>query len=349
MQGLLAKKYSITALAIMFLAIGTEACANSVIGFGLYGVAPGSTLGPIYWLLLVAITFIEAIVIWRMLGYPYLTSLWYSLVLNIASTIGGFIYGSFVFTPMAVFIFWPFFGVLIWWFIARKNIPVWASIMMFCTFVAGLMAPGIYDASFSFPFPKINFAVTAVMPLLMGFSLSVFIEGVGFRWFDKNVKPWKAITVANIVSYVILGIFAVVFAYQTGFNPYTFGGAWQSRAKGTLRSIGSSQLAYRGTNDAKNYGSFKALQDELYIAEGYSLENMIKNYTMTWDVYNDSTVMDEYSELLGVHTFTVIAFPRDRRPGYLLTFAVTEDQVVRVYNPEGGNDPGNVKSWDPIL
>ena len=35
--------------------------------------------------------------------------------------------------------------------------------------------------------------------------------------------------------------------------------AWMSRAKGTLRSTGSSQLAYQGTNNEKIYGSFQAL------------------------------------------------------------------------------------------
>ena len=125
--------------------------------------------------------------------------------------------------------------------------------------------------------------------------------------------------------------------------------AWQPRAKGTLRSIGSSQLSYQGTNNARNFASFEALKRDLYIAKGYTLGNMIENYSMKWEVYNVSTVMDEYFELPCVNTFSIIAYPRDRRPGYLSTFAITEDQVVRVYNPEGGNDPGKIKTWDPVL
>ena len=146
-------------------------------------------------------------------------------------------------------------------------------------------------------------------------------------------------------SFVLIVILGWVLA--SIFVPTQYGSrrpAWQSRAKGTLRSIGSSQLAYQGTNYAKNYGSFEALKHDLYIAKGYTLGNMIENYSMTWEVYNGSTVEEE-----DIHLFEVVAFPRDRRPGYLSTFAVTEDQVVRVYNPDEGNDPGNVKTWDPIL
>jgi hypothetical protein len=120
--------------------------------------------------------------------------------------------------------------------------------------------------------------------------------------------------------------------------------AWASRAKGTLRSIGSSELAYKSGNRAKRYGSFQALQKSDDIAEGYTLGNMIENYSMTWEAETVSTVEGEKS------TFTVIAWPEERRNRTLLTFAVTEDTLVRVYNPKNpDNHPGEVKSWDPIL
>jgi len=149
-------------------------------------------------------------------------------------------------------------------------------------------------------------------------------------------------------------IFVLTFAVLAFFSIPSILGArrasWPSRAKGTLRSIGSSQLAYKGTNHARNYGSFEAMQHDLFIAEGYTLGNMIENYSMTWEFDNGPKgLLEEDSLPSMVHTFTIIAFPRDTRPGYLSTFAVTEDQVVRVYNPENGNYSGNVKTWDPIL
>ncbi len=142
--------------------------------------------------------------------------------------------------------------------------------------------------------------------------------------------------------------------------------AWTSRAKGTLRSTGSSQLAYQGLNNNKSYGSFQALKDIQYIAEGYSLGNMIENYSMTWSVSNSPNIYDEDSGVIGFNAFTIVAYPRINHPGYLLTFGITEDQVVRVYNPDGiasllqsgspqglneynGLDDPRVNTWDPIL
>jgi prepilin-type N-terminal cleavage/methylation domain-containing protein len=126
--------------------------------------------------------------------------------------------------------------------------------------------------------------------------------------------------------------------------------AWQSRAKGTLRSIGSSQLAYQGTNNQKHYGTFKALQDTLYVAKGYNLSNMVENYSLSWTVTNLSDINGPGKYGIGNNRFTVIAFPRDTRPGFLNTFAVSDDQVVRVYNREKpSNIWASVTSWDPIL
>ena len=134
--------------------------------------------------------------------------------------------------------------------------------------------------------------------------------------------------------------------------------AWMSRAKGTLRSTGSSQLAYQGMNNNKNYGSFQALKDIQYIADGYTLGNMIEKYSMTWSVSNSLTMSDESSYHIGNNAFTIVAYPIYTNPGYLMTFGITEDQEVRVYNPENSDQGLNeynglydprVWTWDPIL
>ena len=82
--------------------------------------------------------------------------------------------------------------------------------------------------------------------------------------------------------WVILAVIFLVVAYilVLGKRPH----AWASRAKGTLRSLGSSQLAYQGTNLFKNYGSYEALKNDYYIAEGYDLDNMVEKYYLVWFV-----------------------------------------------------------------
>ncbi len=172
----------------------------------------------------------------------------------------------------------------------------------------------------------------------------------------NKVRNQKGFTLLELL--VVAAIIAIIAAIAIPALLNARRAAWQSRAKGTLRSIGSSQLAYQGTNNEKFYGTFGALQDDLYIAEGYFMANMIENYSMTWDISRSETLGDGSGGGIGMNKFTIVAYPRDTRPGYLCTFGVTEDQVVRVYNPVntlGGRnaytsltDP-RVSTWDPIL
>jgi len=161
-----------------------------------------------------------------------------------------------------------------------------------------------------------------------------------------KVRNQKGFTLLELL--VVAAIIAIIAAIAIPQLLNARRAAWMSRAKGSLRSIGSSQLAYQGTNNAKFYGTFQALQKTMYIASGYNMSNMIENYSMSWTVSNPSGGTGMAG--IGNNRFTVIAFPRDTRPGFLNTFGVTEDQVVRVWDP---TTPGalwnSLSSWDPIL
>jgi hypothetical protein len=193
-----------------------------------------------------------------------------------------------------------------------------------------------------------------IIPLLFCGSMVILMTLIVAMWTYKSVSseteawnPSGGSTAGMISIMLVLGFINIL-------GTVSFLGArrapWQSRAKGTLRSIGSSQLAYKDINVEHRYGSFDVLQEHGYIAEGYTPESMVENYLLTWEVNNLSTVSPEGIIEL-VSTFTVIAYPRDTRQGFLNTFCVTEDQVVRVFvpPPDGDNIFEAIYHWDPIL
>jgi len=128
--------------------------------------------------------------------------------------------------------------------------------------------------------------------------------------------------------------------------------AWESRAKATLRAYGETELAYQYSNNIGHWGTWDDLIQTDYIAQGYSKGNIIENYSL-W------TSVDNYTYWANGHgycTFTLVAFPRRTSPpGYLATFAIREDQTLRVYrdttygaNPWGMNGDFGVRTWEPI-
>ena len=67
---------------------------------------------------------------------------------------------------------------------------------------------------------------------------------------------------------------------------------------------------------------------------------MIDNYSLSFEVMKKQHSHD-------ISTFTIIAWPRSRGP--LHTFAVADDQTLRVFNPAGKSVVDMVHTWDPIM
>jgi hypothetical protein len=124
---------------------------------------------------------------------------------------------------------------------------------------------------------------------------------------------------------------------------------WTQGAKRTLRAYGEAQLSYRETNLENGYGSWNALDRTGYIEDSYTQGNMIENYSLFTSVPNPRS--NSWSL-----TFTAVAFPRKTTPpGYILTFAIREDQILRAYNPDipdvnfwGKDDDFGAITWEPI-
>ncbi len=110
---------------------------------------------------------------------------------------------------------------------------------------------------------------------------------------------------------------------------------FEARAKGTLRSIASSELAYRSIRGGEQFGSFQDLSDDLFIAEGYTPETMVEEYRLIWTLNRDKT------------DFAVVALPSDECSDELGIFMVDSSQVVVELIPS--DTELVLHSWDAII
>jgi len=162
------------------------------------------------------------------------------------------------------------------------------------------------------------------------------------------------------------------------------GGCFQSRrgnltpnqmeryARGTLESIAFNQLTLRQLSPENSFGTFEELQSNRYFTQANSLDNMIPGYTIDWqcssstsrgrqirqitdvEIEEGEVVMEDRISITNEITshepydsFTIIAYP-SVRVDELRTFAVRDDMVIRVYNPDGGDEENMISSWDAV-
>jgi hypothetical protein len=114
-------------------------------------------------------------------------------------------------------------------------------------------------------------------------------------------------------------------------------------ARETLRSIGSAQLAYQGSNNNKFYGSLGALVENGDLYEDATHTNLILHYSLSWEVFNSPRQIWHGATICGglaCNSFTIIAWPDRQRVLFtdLKTFAITEDQVIRQFDLSNGNN-----------
>jgi hypothetical protein len=106
-------------------------------------------------------------------------------------------------------------------------------------------------------------------------------------------------------------------------------------------------MAYQGRNNNKCYGSLEALQADGYYDLSYTRKSLIGHYSLSWRMWNyipESTAF-ERGDPWG-NLFTIIAYPDN--PERLSTFLITDDQVVRGFHPENGNEFDAFYHWDPV-
>ena len=162
------------------------------------------------------------------------------------------------------------------------------------------------------------------------------MDGEVNKVLRMKLKPWVGWVTAIIIIVTILCILSVAIPQILGARR----SYWAPRAKSTLRAYGKTQEAYKEANPRGTYASWDDLVKYEWVEEGYTRGNIIENYSV-WTNTEDNE-------------FIVIAFPRKTYPpGYLSTFAIREDQILREYQPEPemtewDDDVDCVFTWEPI-
>ena len=147
---------------------------------------------------------------------------------------------------------------------------------------------------------------------------------------------------------IIAVVIVVILVLAFNFWPTYRRNVLERAAKGTLREIGRAQLAYQGSNNNKLYGSFEVLQGSGYIAENATKENLANGYRISWECPYWDWDIDPYEcGEIGSNRFTIIAYPRYYPPN-LHTFAISEDQKIRIFNPDNRSRVNSITSWDIV-
>jgi len=167
----------------------------------------------------------------------------------------------------------------------------------------------------------------------------------------RTKKLWAIF--ASVVLIVVLG-----YIFLPGYY-YSYQAARiERKCARKLRWLGACELSYQGNSNWKDYGTLENLQEGNLIGKNYTSDTVIGNYGLEFVIWPTGAKREELIQNWskgggGFHTFTIVAYPRSY-PKPLRTFAISDDQCIRVYNHANGNpfngrkDP-MVQSWNVYL
>ena len=115
-------------------------------------------------------------------------------------------------------------------------------------------------------------------------------------------------------------------------------------AQRRLRTIGSVMADYSLARHGTEYADFQELKDADLISGDLTKSTIITDYSLVFITIDRSPGMGDPAG------YTIIAYPKsDRSMDMLSTFAITEDNVVRIYRPGPGVSVTDPHTWSPIL
>ena len=154
----------------------------------------------------------------------------------------------------------------------------------------------------------------------------------------ETVKKKRGSSLYWIIGAILICLFLFVYFVTTPCLLNAKRSAFEVRAKDKLRELVGMQVDFQNNNSA--YATWDELIESGYIDKRDMQGNFIVNYSLWTSVQENE--------------FAIIAFPRKTTPpGYLGTFAIRDDQVLRRYYPGPGatewdENEDCVLTWEPI-
>ena len=196
----------ILGLAGIFLAVATPAYANSYIPWGPIAAGAQVTIG-LAWsgVAFVVIVLLEGFIFARILKVSWGIGIGRALILNLISSALGAGLAAIAWEGLFVlFLGIPFtIGFLI--NLKSKGAP-WSYIFLIVlTTIIGAYGVALVGSIYLETNPVISY-IKMLGPLVFGFSTTLIYEGLWARQILDTDKPWRALLIANICSYMVLAI-----------------------------------------------------------------------------------------------------------------------------------------------
>jgi hypothetical protein len=226
-----------------FLLWQRSAYANEPIFVGFLGSSPILFVsGKISWLTFVVVVLIEAVVFIRLLSMKWWKGLWASFALNAFSSVFGFLIGALGFSvgegiPIVL-------GIVV---VSVINVlgfksPKYYKAVTVAGIIVGFIGLGFAVYAFSWwHLPPILVFILFIIPLVFGFGLTLWLEGlIAGRFLDPE-KKWQALMKANLFSYLFLIVMLLLFS-SNPYKYYSIGGYHRSLESRIESGAGQSEI-----------------------------------------------------------------------------------------------------------
>jgi len=167
----------------------------------------------------------------------------------------------------------------------------------------------------------------------------------------KNGEKQK-LPLSKVAIYVLLGIGGLIILAAVVAVIITPPIARHNRdhyervAMATLIELAKLQEEYRGINEDGHYGTMRDLCDEGLLDPPVGVGNILDHFYLDWT--RDRKMRSQGGPIYGSNTFTIVAYPLDTRRGYMSTYGIREDGLIRRYVPNRGGAEDDVSTWTRI-